>query len=60
MKKAKVLSPARTRRAMNLNMILGASGTLFSTVIAPGTIMNVFFKNQLGASAGSLGLQKPG
>ena len=41
---------------MNLNMILGASGTLFSTVIAPGTIMNVFFKNQLGASAGSLGL----
>src|SRR5271157_1015945 len=41
---------------MNLNIILGASGTLFVTVIAPGTIMNVFFKNQLGASSASLGL----
>jgi len=41
---------------MNLNIVLGASGTLFVTVIAPGTIMNVFFKNQLGASSASLGL----
>jgi hypothetical protein len=41
---------------MNLNIILGSSGTLFVTVIAPGTIMNVFFKNQLGASSASLGL----
>jgi HEAT repeat protein len=55
-KKGKPLSPARTRRAMNLNIILGASGVLFSTVIAPGTIMNVFFKNSLGASSGTLGL----
>jgi len=51
-----LLSPARTRRAMNLNIILGSSGTLWVTVIAPGTIMNIFFKNQLGASSGSLGL----
>ena len=50
------LGPAQTRRAMNLNIILGSSGTLFLTVIAPGTIMNVFFKNQLGASSASLGL----
>jgi len=41
---------------MNLNIILGSSGTLFVTMIAPGTIMNVFFKNQLGASSASLGL----
>jgi HEAT repeat protein len=41
---------------MNLNIILGSSGSLFLTVIAPGTIMNVFFKNQLGASSASLGL----
>jgi hypothetical protein len=50
------LGPAQTRRATNLNIILGSSGTLFLTVIAPGTIMNVFFKNQLGASSASLGL----
>ncbi len=41
---------------MNLNILLGSCGTLWVTVIAPGTIMNVFFKNQLGASSGSLGL----
>ncbi len=41
---------------MNLNIILGSSGTLFVTVVAPGTIMNVFFKNQLGASSAGLGL----
>ena len=41
---------------MNLNIILGSSGTLFMTVVAPGTIMNVFFKNQLGASSSALGL----
>ena len=41
---------------MNLNIILGSCGTLWVTVIAPGTIMNVFFKNQLGASSESLGL----
>jgi hypothetical protein len=41
---------------MNLNILLGASGVLFTTMIAPGTIMNVFFKNQLGASSASLGL----
>jgi hypothetical protein len=52
----KSLSPAQSRRAMNLNIILGCSGTLFGTVVAPGTIMNVFFKNQLGASSASLGL----
>jgi MFS family permease len=52
----KSLSPAQSRRAMNLNIILGCSGTLFSTVISPGTIMNIFYKNQLGASAASLGL----
>jgi len=50
------LTPARVRRALNLNIVLGSSGVLFITVIAPGTIMNVFFKNQLGASDGSLGL----
>ncbi|HVO38706.1 MAG TPA: MFS transporter [Spirochaetia bacterium] len=50
------LTPARIRRAMNLNIILGSSGILWLTIIAPGTIMNVFFKNQLGASAGDLGL----
>jgi len=41
---------------MNLTILLGSCGTLFVTVVAPGTIMNVFFKNQLGASSGSLGL----
>jgi len=51
-----ILTPAQARRAMNLNIILGSTGTLWVTVIAPGTIMNVFFKNQLGASSGSLGL----
>jgi MFS family permease len=50
------LTPAQTRRAMNLNIILGSSGTLWVTVIAPGTIMNVFFKNQLGASSEALGV----
>jgi len=49
------LTPARVRRAMNLNIVLGSSGILWITMIAPGTIMNVFFKNQLGASAGSIG-----
>jgi hypothetical protein len=41
---------------MNLTILLGSCGTLFVTVVAPGTIMNVFFKNQLGASSASLGL----
>jgi MFS family permease len=41
---------------MNLNILLGSCGTLWVTVIAPGTIMNVFFKNQLGTSSGTLGL----
>ena len=41
---------------MNLNILLGCGGTLFATVVAPGTIMNVFFKNQLGASSAMLGL----
>lgn len=50
------LTPARVRRALNLNIVLGSSGILWITVIAPGTLMNVFFKNQLGASDGSLGL----
>jgi hypothetical protein len=50
------LRPAQARRAMNLNIILGSCGTLFVTVVAPGTIMNVFFKNQLGASSSALGL----
>ncbi len=53
---AQLLTPARVRRALNLNIILGSSGILWITVIAPGAIMNVFFKNQLGASSGSLGL----
>ncbi len=50
------IGPARTRRALNLTILLGSCGTLFVTVVAPGTIMNVFFKNQLGASSASLGL----
>ncbi|HTO22200.1 MAG TPA: MFS transporter [Spirochaetia bacterium] len=41
---------------MSLTILLGSFGTLFTTVVAPGTIMNVFFRNHLGASAGSLGL----
>ncbi|MGA2976572.1 MAG: MFS transporter [Spirochaetia bacterium] len=41
---------------MNLNIVLGSCGTMFVTVVAPGTIMNVFFKNQLGASSAALGL----
>jgi HEAT repeat protein len=53
---ASPLTPARVRRALNLNIVLGSSGILWLTVVAPGTIMNVFFKNQLGASAGALGL----
>jgi MFS family permease len=56
MAQPKSLSPAQTRRAMSLNVLLGCSGTLFGTVVAPGTIMNVFYRNQLGASAASLGL----
>ncbi len=50
------LSPVQTRRAMNLNIILGCGGVFWGVVIAPGAIMNVFFKNQLGASSGALGL----
>jgi HEAT repeat protein len=50
------LTPARVRRALNLNIALGSSGIVFFTIIAPGTIMNVFFKNRLGASDGALGL----
>jgi len=50
------LTPAQVRRALNLNIALGSSGILFFTVIAPGTLMNVFFKNRLGASDGALGL----
>ncbi|HEY9593112.1 MAG TPA: MFS transporter [Spirochaetia bacterium] len=56
MPRSKFLSPSQSRRALNLNIILGSAGTLFTTVIAPGTIMNVFFKNQLGASSAMLGL----
>jgi hypothetical protein len=51
-----VLSPTQTRRALNLNIILGCGGVFWGVVIAPGAIMNVFFKNELGASSGSLGL----
>ena len=50
------LTPFAVRKALNLNIILGSSGILWLTLIAPGTIMNVFFKNQLGATSGTLGL----
>jgi hypothetical protein len=41
---------------MNLNILLGCGGVFWGVVIAPGAIMNVFFKNQLGASSSALGL----
>jgi HEAT repeat protein len=41
---------------MNLNILVGTMGMAWYAVCAPQAILNVFFKNHLGASAGALGL----
>ncbi len=41
---------------MNLNVLLGTLGSVWLTVIGPQLIMNVFYKNTLGASSVQLGL----
>ena len=50
------ITPSRLRHAMNLNILVGAGGMAWCAVCTPQAILNVFFKNHLGASAGALGL----
>lgn len=50
------ITPSRLRRAMRLNIAVGIGGMAFMTVCGPLHIMQVFFKNHLGASASQLGL----
>lgn len=41
---------------MNLNISLGTLGSIWLTVAGPQLVLNVFYKNVLGASSASLGL----
>jgi len=50
------ITPVRLRRAMRLNIAAGAMGMAWCAACAPGAILEVFVKNQLGASATTLGL----
>ncbi len=50
------LTPAETRRAMNLNIVLGSMGTMWAAVAAPGPILTPFFQNRLGATSEQVGL----
>lgn len=50
------LSQAALRRAMNLNIVAGCMGISWYVVCAPGNLLNVFFKNHLGATPFQLGL----
>jgi len=49
------ITPARLRRAMLLNITLGIMGAAWFTVCSPQQIFTVFYKNDLGTSAGELG-----
>ena len=49
------ITPSRLRRAMTLNIFVGAMGMAWFVVCSPQQILNVFFKNELGASASQLG-----
>jgi len=49
------ITPSRLRRAMNLNIAVGVMGAAWFTVCAPQQVLNVFYKNDLGASPGELG-----
>ena len=50
------ITPSRLRRAMNLNIAVGAMGMAWYAVCSAQQIMQVFFKNHLGASDSELGL----
>ncbi|MGB2613657.1 MAG: MFS transporter, partial [Phycisphaerae bacterium] len=50
------ITPSRLRRAMNLNILVGAMGMAWFAICGPQHIFNVFFRNHLGASATALGL----
>ncbi len=50
------ISPTQQRRAMDINVIAASLGSMWGSVIAPQVVMNVFFKNLLGASARELGV----
>ncbi len=50
------LTPTETRRAMNLNIVLGSLGTTWAAVAAPGVVLNPFFVNHLGATGRELGM----
>ncbi len=49
------ITPARLRRAMNLNIAVGIMGAAWFTVCSPQQILTVFYKNNLGASGSELG-----
>lgn len=44
------------RRAMNISIISGATGTLWVIACSPQAIFNVFVRNHLGAGSAQLGL----
>ncbi|MBE3097665.1 MAG: MFS transporter [Planctomycetes bacterium] len=51
----RAITPARLHRAMNVNIAAGIMGAAWFTVCAPQQILNVFYKNDLGATPGELG-----
>jgi len=50
------ITPSRLRRAMRVNIAAGIMGAAWFTVCAPQQILNVFYKNDLGATPGELGV----
>ncbi|MBE3069791.1 MAG: MFS transporter, partial [Planctomycetes bacterium] len=50
------ITPSRLHRAMRLNIAVGIMGAAWFTVCAPQQIMTVFYKNDLGATPGELGI----
>ena len=50
------ITPTRLREAMRLNIAAGIMGAAWFTVCTPQQILNVFYKNELGATAGQLGI----
>jgi len=53
---ARPITPSRLRRAINMNILAGAGGIAWYAVCSPQAVLNVFFKNHLGGSAGELGI----
>ncbi len=49
------LSPGKVNLAMRLSILTGCLGTVWGIACSPQAIFNVFFQNQLGASASTLG-----